>query len=165
VRLKGQKRAFETLNLGGKIMKTVILGVLALTMTAGAALANEPYLPRSEKSLQRLDANKDGRIERDEIRPRMAKRFAAIDANGDKVVTVAEIDTMLQKRLEARRTRMLALMDANKDGNITTGEFDRVADSMFDKADTDHNGGVDMAELKGFRRAEWRKAFLGQPAQ
>jgi Ca2+-binding EF-hand superfamily protein len=72
---------------------------------------------------------------------------------------------MLQKRLEARRIRMLELMDANKDGSITTAEFDKVADSMFDKADTDHNGGVDLAELKSFRRAEWRKAFLGQPAQ
>lgn len=165
LRLKGQKRAFETLNLGGNIMRTAILGALALTLMAGATLANEPYLPRSEKSLQRLDTNKDGRIERDEIKPRMAKRFAVVDANGDKNVTVAEIDAMLQKRLEARRTRMLELMDSNKDGSITTAEFDRVADSMFDKADTDHNGGVDLAELKGFRRAEWRKAFLGQPAQ
>jgi Secreted protein acidic and rich in cysteine Ca binding region len=146
-------------------MKYAILGAVALSMTAGAVLANEPYLPRNEKSLQRLDTNKDGRINRDEIMPRMAKRFTAVDANGDKVVTVAEIDAMLQKRLEARRTKMLELMDANKDGSITEAEFNRVADSMFDKADTDHNGGVDLAELKGFKRGEWRKVFLGQPAK
>jgi Ca2+-binding EF-hand superfamily protein len=146
-------------------MRLAILGAVALSMTAGATLANEPYLPRNEKSLQRLDTNKDGRINRDEIMPRMAKRFAAVDANGDKVVTVAEIDTMLQKRLEARRTKMLELMDANKDGKITQAEFDRVADSLFDKADTDHNGGVDLAELRSFKRSEWRKAFLGQPAK
>jgi Ca2+-binding EF-hand superfamily protein len=145
--------------------KQGFFGAFALFVLVGQVQANEPYLPRNEKSLQRLDTNKDGRIERDEIKPRMAKRFQAVDANGDKIVTVAEIDAMLQKRLEARRTRMLQLMDSNKDGSITAAEFDRVADSMFDKADTDHNGGVDLAELKGFRRAEWRKAFLGQPAQ
>jgi Ca2+-binding EF-hand superfamily protein len=143
-------------------MKTTILGLVALTMTAGTVLANEPYLPRSERSLQRLDANKDGRINRDEIKPRMLKRFTDVDANADKSVTVAEIDAMLQKRLAARRDRMLQLMDANKDGSITQAEFEKVADSMFDKADTDHNGGVDLAELKGFKRADWRKAFLGQ---
>jgi EF hand len=95
-------------------MKTVILGALALSMTAGATLANEPYLPRNEKSLLRLDVNKDGRINRDEIMPRMEKRFAAVDTNGDKIVTSAEIDVLLQKRLEARRKKMLELMDANK---------------------------------------------------
>ncbi len=146
-------------------MKLAIIGAVALSMTAGMALANEPYLPRNEKALQRLDANKDGRINRDEIMPRMAKRFTIIDTNGDKVVTFAEIDAMLQKRIAARRTKMLELMDANKDGSITEAEFNRVADSMFDKADTDHNGGVDLAELKGFKRGEWRKAFLGQPAK
>ena len=146
-------------------MKLAIIGAVALSMTAGMALANEPYLPRNEKALQRLDANKDGRINRDEIMPRMAKRFTIIDTNGDKVVTFAEIDAMLQKRIAARRTKMLELMDANKDGSITEAEFNRVADSMFDKADTDHNGGVDLAELKGFKRGEWRKAFLGPPAK
>lgn len=146
-------------------MKLAIIGAVALSMTAGMALANEPYLPRNEKALQRLDANKDGRINRDEIMPRLAKRFTIIDTNGDKVVTFAEIDAMLQKRIAARRTKMLELMDANKDGSITEAEFNRVADSMFDKADTDHNGGVDLAELKGFKRGEWRKAFLGQPAK
>jgi hypothetical protein len=95
-------------------MKTILLWALALTMTAGATLANEPYLPRNQKALQRIDANKDGRINRDEIMPRMTKRFTAVDANGDKVVTVAEIDAMLQKRMEARRTRMMQLMDTNK---------------------------------------------------
>jgi Ca2+-binding EF-hand superfamily protein len=54
-------------------------------------------------------------------------------------------------------------MDSNKDGSITQAEFEAVADSMFDKADADHNGGVDLAELRGFRRGEWRKGFLQQP--
>jgi EF-hand domain pair len=146
-------------------MKQAILGALALSITAGVSLANEPYLPRNEKSLQRLDTNKDGRITRDEILPRMAKRFAIEDVNGDKVISTAEIDALLQKRLQARRTKMLELMDANKDGNITEAEFNRVADSLFDKADTDHNGGVDLAELRGFKRGEWRKAFLVQPSK
>lgn len=145
-------------------MKTTLAAAVALTLTAGMTLADEPYLPRAEKSVQRLDINKDGKITPDEIKPRMQRRFTSIDVNGDKSVTAQEFDAMLQKRMEQRRLRYFSLMDSNKDGTITQAEFDRVADDMFDKADADNNGGVDLAELKGFKRADWRKTYLAQPA-
>lgn len=142
-------------------MKTGFYGALALFVMAAPALANEPYLPRNEKALQRIDANKDGRISLDEIKPRMDKRLALADGDGNKTITAAEIDTMLQKRLENRRNRIMQLLDSNKDGSITQAEFDRVVEDMFDKADADNNGGVDLAELQGFKRGVWRKNFVG----
>jgi Secreted protein acidic and rich in cysteine Ca binding region len=165
LRLRGGSALPKLSQTGGNIMKTAILGASALTLLAGTVLANEPYLPRNAKALERMDANKDGRITPDELKPRFDKRFAAVDSNGDKMMTAAEIDAMLQKRMEMRRTRMLQLMDANKDGSVSQAEFARVADDMFDKADTDHDGGVNLAELQTFKRAQWRKAFLGQPAK
>lgn len=142
-------------------MKTGFFWALALFLTTGPALANEPYLPRTEKGLLRLDANKDGRISLDEVKPRMDKRLALADGDGNKTITVAEIDAMLQKNIERRRTRILELLDSNRDGTITQVEFDRVVEDMFDKADADNNGGVDLAELQGFKRGPWRKAFIG----
>jgi Ca2+-binding EF-hand superfamily protein len=142
-------------------MKYLILGALALTMTAGATLANEPYLPRNAKAMQRLDANKDGRLTLEEVKPRYDKRLAVADVDNNKIVTSAEIDAMLQKRIERRRIRMMELMDVNRDGSITQGEFDKVVEDMFDKADADHNGGVDVAELQAFKRNQWRKSFVG----
>jgi Ca2+-binding EF-hand superfamily protein len=142
-------------------MKTGFFGAVAIFVLAVPSLANEPYLPRNEKSLQRLDANKDGRISLTEVKPRMDKRLALADANGDKAVTAQEIDAMLLKRLENRRVRIMQLLDGNKDGSISQAEFDSVVEDMFDKADADHNGGVDLAELRGFKRGEWRKAYVG----
>jgi Ca2+-binding EF-hand superfamily protein len=142
-------------------MKNGFFGALALFVIAGPALANEPYLPRNERALQRLDANKDGRISLDEIKPRMEKRLALADGDGDKQITAAEIDSMLQKRLERRRSRIMELLDGNRDGAITQAEFDHVVEDMFDKADVDNNGGVDLAELQGFKRSAWRKSFVG----
>jgi Ca2+-binding EF-hand superfamily protein len=143
------------------MIKTGFFGAVALFLVAGQVQANEPYLPRNEKALQRLDVNKDGRISLDEIKPRMDKRLALVDADGDKAITSAEIDAMLQKRVERRRIRMMELMDGNRDGSIAQAEFDRVVEDMFDKADADNNGGVDLAELQGFKRGPWRKNFVG----
>jgi Ca2+-binding EF-hand superfamily protein len=142
-------------------MKTVLFTALTLCFAANIALANEPYLPRGEKALLRLDSNKDGRLSLDEIKPGIEKRLTLADANGDKQVTTAEIDLMLQKRVEKRRTRIMELLDSNRDGSISQAEFDRVVEDMFDKADADHNGGVDLAEMQGFKRGPWRKSFLG----
>jgi hypothetical protein len=155
------KRASETLILEETHMKSGFFGAVALFIIAGPTLANEPYLPRNEKALQRLDANKDGRLSLDEVKPRMDKRLALIDGDGDKVITSAEIDAMLQKRLERRRIRIMELLDGNRDGTISQAEFDRVVEDMFDKADVDNNGGVDLAELQGFKRGAWRKSFVG----
>jgi Ca2+-binding EF-hand superfamily protein len=141
--------------------KAGFFGAVALFIVAGQALANEPYLPRNEKALVKLDVNKDGRISLNEIKPRMDKRLAIADADGNKAITSAEIDAMLQKRLERRRIRIMELLDGNRDGTITQLEFDRVVEDMFDKADTDNNGGVDLAELQGFKRGVWRKSFVG----
>ncbi len=141
-------------------MKTGFFGAVALIAMAVQAHATEPYLPRNEKALQRLDADKDGRISLAEIKPRMDKRLALADADGNKIITSAEIDAMLQKRVERRRIRIMELLDGNRDGTITQIEFDRVVEDMFDKADTDNNGGVDLAELQGFKRGPWRKSFV-----
>jgi Ca2+-binding EF-hand superfamily protein len=155
------KRASETQFWRKQIMKTGFFGAVALFFIVTPALANEPYLPRNEKALQRLDANKDGRISIDEIKPNMDKRLALADADGNKIVTSAEIDAMLQKRLERRRIRIMELLDGNRDGTITQVEFDHVVDDMFDKADADNNGGIDLAELQGFKRGVWRKSYVG----
>jgi DNA-binding transcriptional MerR regulator len=143
------------------MIKYGFFGAVAVFVVAGLALANEPYLPRGERALQRLDTNKDGRLSLEEIKPRLEQRFALSDANGDKMITAAEIDVMLQKRLEQRRSRIMQLLDRDRDGTITQAEFDRVVADMFDKADADNNGGVDLAEMRGFKRGVWRKGFLG----
>jgi Ca2+-binding EF-hand superfamily protein len=143
------------------MIKYGFFGAVAVFVVAGLALANEPYLPRGERALQRLDTNKDGRLSLEEIKPRLQQRLALSDANGDKMITAAEIDGMLQKRLEQRRGRIMQLLDRDRDGTITQAEFDRVVADMFDKADADNNGGLDLAEMRGFKRGVWRKGFLG----
>lgn len=142
-------------------MKTNYLIALALFAAGStAAWANEPYFPRAEKAFQRMDANKDGKLTPDEMKPIADKRLVVADTNGDKAVTIAEFDALLAKRLERRRARMFQLLDADKDGKITEAELNAVVDNMMASADTDKDGAVTMAEAQAFKRSKWRKALV-----
>jgi Ca2+-binding EF-hand superfamily protein len=133
----------------------VISGIVA----SGIAFASEPYLPKAQKTFDRLDANKDGKISLIEFTPIAEKRFLIIDGNKDEVVTAAEIDASLQAALERRRNRILGNMDADKSGSITRAELGKYVEAMVQGADTDKDGAVSFAEAGVFKLAKWRKAI------
>ncbi len=148
------------------VKKTILILAGLGLLAAAPAQANEPYLPRGQKTFDRIDTNKDGKLEKSEFLPVAGRRLARMDVNGDKSVTAAEIEARLQERLKRRRDAIMAIMDADKNGTITESELDNVVAAMFNGADSDKDGGVSMAEVKGFKRGQWRKAYLlqGQPA-
>lgn len=141
---------------------TILLGMAAILAIAMATplFANEPYLPRSERGFARIDVDKNGKIALAEFSPIAGKSFTRMDTNGDKAVTIAEIDARFRQLIERRRTRIMALMDINGDGTITTAELDKVAEAMFNGADTDKDGGLTMTELQSFKRVAWRRDFV-----
>ncbi len=137
-----------------------IVGIFSVGVIASMALANEPYLPKQEKTFSRIDANKDGKIEWPEFATLAGRRMAPMDQNGDKIVSSAEIDAALQKQIERRRTRLLASFDKNKDGNVSQEELDKFAQAMFNGADADKDGALSLTEAQGFKVGPWRKIYL-----
>jgi hypothetical protein len=64
--------------------KKALYAVLLITGVAAAgslAMAAEPYLPKAQKSFDRIDLNKDGKINLAEFTPVAEKRFLGIDVN------------------------------------------------------------------------------------
>jgi Ca2+-binding EF-hand superfamily protein len=142
--------------------KKALYAVLLITGVAaagGLAMAAEPYLPKAQKSFDRIDLNKDGKINLAEFTPVAEKRFLGIDVNKDNSVSAAEIDASLQAALERRRNRILANLDADKNGNISRPELDSYIEAMVAGADTDSDGGVSFSEARIFKIAKWRKAL------
>ncbi len=141
--------------------KSYIAGgaIVVLAGLAGLATAAEPYLPRVQKAFDRIDANHDGKLTSAEFLPLAQKRFLRDDGNGDGAVSTAEIDQALKSAMERRRNRILATMDADKDGTISKTELDKFAEALVKGADTDADGGVTLAEVRGFRLAKWRKTM------
>ena len=142
--------------------KKALYAVLLITGVAaagGLAMAAEPYLPKAQKSFDRIDLNKDGKINLAEFTPIAEKRFMGIDVNKDNAVSTAEIDASLQAALERRRNRILANLDADKNGSISRTELDSYIEAMVAGADTDSDGGVSFSEARIFKIAKWRKAL------
>ena len=142
--------------------KKALYAVLLITGVAaagGLAMAAEPYLPKAQKSFDRIDLNKDGKINLAEFTPVAEKRFLGIDVNKDNAVSTAEIDASLQAALERRRNRILANLDADKSGSISRAELDKYIEAMVAGADTDSDGGVSFSEARIFKIGKWRKAL------
>ena len=121
---------------------------LILLGTSQIAFANEPFLPRTERSFARLDADSDGKVTMNEWKPKAVKRFFRLDDDQNGTVTSAEIDTWLKKGIERRKERMLGRLDANKDGDVTRAEVDAYIDALFNGADGDKDGGLTLAEIR-----------------
>jgi len=142
--------------------KKALYAVLLITGVAsvgGLAMAAEPYLPKAQKSFERVDLNKDGKINLAEFTPVAEKRFLGMDVNKDNALSIAEIDASLQAALERRRNRILANLDADKNGSISRAELNKYIEAMVAGADTDSDGGVSFSEARIFKIAKWRKAL------
>ena len=137
-----------------------VLLTTGLVAAGGLAMAAEPYLPKAQKSFDRIDLNKDGKINLAEFTPVAEKRFLGIDVNKDNAVSAAEIDASLQAALERRRNRILANLDADKNGSVSRAELDKYVEAMVAGADTDSDGGISFSEARIFKIAKWRKALL-----
>jgi Ca2+-binding EF-hand superfamily protein len=142
-----------------KKMLCVVFVTTGLVAVGGLAFADEPYLPKAQKTFDRLDVNKDGKLSLAEFTPVAEKKFMSIDMNKDEAVSSAEIDASLQAALERRRNRILANLDADKNGAISRAELDKYVEAMVVGADTDSDGGVSFAEARIFKIAKWRKAL------
>jgi Ca2+-binding EF-hand superfamily protein len=133
-----------------KVNAACIAGSAALILLAAGhlAFANEPFLPRSERSFARLDADSDGKMTVNEWKPKAEKRFLRLDDDHNGTVTTAEIDAWLKRGIDRRKERMLSRLDQNKDGNVARDEVDAYIDALFNGADGDKDGSLSLAEIR-----------------
>jgi Ca2+-binding EF-hand superfamily protein len=115
------------------------------------ALAAGPGFPRTEKSFNQLDGDKDGKLSVAEIEPRSEKYLFRLDQNADGSLTKEEIEAWLQKGLERRRDLMLADYDADHDGTISRQELSTFVSAEFGKADKDGDGSISLEESRAYR--------------
>ena len=132
--------------------KWVVLPALALMIGINPAFAEDHWggphggkgggdrKPGLESMLEKLDANSDGKVSKEEFLSEQEARFSKFDANGDGFISKEEIaahkDDMNKEREDKRKERedeMFNKMDANGDGTISREEMQAGHEKMMEK--------------------------------
>lgn len=116
---------------------------------AGGCLA----APSVGDALARADADHDGYVSGAEFQAMRASEFARLDRNGDGVVSLADFPRLARSdRPQAQQLKaMIARADRNGDGRVTRAEFIDGPTTLFDLADTDHDGRLSHTEVEAAR--------------
>ena len=97
---------------------------------------------RIEKRFGELDADGDGLVTKAEMDAAKANRFKAMDSNGDGAVDAREL---VEYRMLRRAERRIARLDKNEDGKLQADELpDRKSLTRFD---LNNDGAVSRAEI------------------
>ena len=136
-------------------MKTRILMAALLSglvVVAGAAQADNH---RERPDFATLDANGDGVVTLEELQARGEARFAEMDTNGDGALSAEELTAAADARAADRVTRMIERFDENGDGLLQQAELperggDR-AERMFERVDADEDGAISEEEFEAVK--------------
>ncbi|MDX1454766.1 MAG: EF-hand domain-containing protein [Gammaproteobacteria bacterium] len=143
--------------------QTLILVALAtaFSVTASADPGKGPHDGKAENMrpdgkphplLRQVDANKDGEISKTEVDAVQARRFAAIDTDGNGEVSREDILAQARERAEERLQRMADMqidrLDENGDGVVSQEEFNARSDQGFARRDANNDGVLTRGELR-----------------
>jgi Ca2+-binding EF-hand superfamily protein len=144
----------------------ILLAVLLAASTTGIALAAAPAA-QQKTAPQRLDANGDGVVDRQEAaaRPWLAQRFDELDKNKDGKLSRDELPRWHARGGDGHRgmgrhhrghrgAGFMAMMDSDHDGRISAAE----QQAFFERMDVNKDGYIDRADREARakqRRDEW----------
>lgn len=138
-------------------------GVAATALTA-PAFAEGPKAGRA-KMFDQADANKDGKVSKDEFAAMRDGFFAKLDADKDGVVTRAELRQTAKARRDERRGRRFGRLDGDKDGKVTEADFMNRAKARFAKLDANKDGVLTQEELREARKARGERRWKRRHAR
>ncbi len=152
----------------GPSLPALIFAALMPVLPAAAAVAQTgpPAAVQQRQPTPRIDADRDGGIDRKELIAERERIFARFDADGDDRLTRLEVETVRDKlrqawmmrhwnsqTMEARRPpdldvdRFFSRNDRNLDGTVTKQEFLAEVEDRFKRFDRDGDGRITEEEV------------------
>lgn len=192
------KLTARKLALGLSLIATAVAGTAYAEQTgragrdAGAPLTRAQALTQAEARFDRMDANKDGKLDKADHEARRNAMFDRLDTDKNGQISRAEFNTRPERAAggEARRGPDGeqgkqhrwggrghgrhggkwggGFADTNKDGVVTKAEFTAAALQRFDRLDANKDGTVTREERQAAHQAmreQWKnRGADGKPA-
>ena len=133
----------------------------------GSAFGGNQGGDGSEEMMNRLismDANKNGKLEKDEVPERMQSMFSRADKNEDGAIDKEEMTAMVRERSGGQGTgfgggqggfggrefltQMMERADVDKDGKLSGDEIPPFMRERLEQTDTNKDGALDKSELE-----------------
>ena len=146
-----------------------LYGVFLLQPTFGSAAQADATSAPHKPKFEDCDTNKDGFLSKEEFqifRPRNAEHFAAIDKDGNGLVSREELKAWRDARRAERGSRFFEECDKNKDGGLSKEEFLACRPKgaeKFAKMDKDGNGMISQEEFSAWHDARRGEGRHGRP--
>lgn len=121
--------------------------LLLTVLLAASPLAFAQGHPRGGQLMDRMDANKDGTITKEEFSAARAEMFAKRDRNADGYLDANDVGKRARRRGGERMAEARERLDTDNDGRISKDEFVNADSPIFAAADKDANGVLDAQEL------------------
>ena len=130
-------------------MKAFLVVAILILLNAGIAYAEDDML-------NKLDTNRDGKIDIQEFTNGISKTFQLYDKNGDGYLDLSEFSASQA----ADPKKWFNEIDTNKDGKIDYPEFLGAATKWFKASDTDRDGHLNRTEYNAARDSSPKGLFI-----
>ena len=155
------KLTHKTTGLGIAAVAVLLLGTAAIADSMGdrGMGGHGMMMGGAAMDLTAIDADKDGKISKDELTAHRAARTAAVDANADGKLSADELAAMhlaaMQAAAKTMAARMIEGLDSDGDKLLSVAEMAGrpMPEAMFDRIDTNQDGFIDQAEIDAAKAA------------
>lgn len=131
------------------IAGTLVLALLGVGVAEARGDRMHGQGGRGAEMLKQADADGDGIVTIAEVQARILQRASNIDANKDGTISAAEMDAHREQMRAERRARRFADLDADKNGSVSVEEFAAAQSERVSRMDSNGDGVIDASDKRG----------------
>lgn len=139
------------------VMLAALMGITLSTAVLAADGSLGGPMGGAMLNFDQLDANKDGKLTKEELAANRTAKFTEADTDKDGKLSADEMVAMHEKAAAERKAErakaMIARIDSDKDGFVSDAEMQAMPmmGKMFDRLDENADGAISTEEMAAIR--------------